>query len=286
MNKNYWKNFYQRHAKSAEPSLFARFVRENYLLKKHAPNKFTKTLISHFTKNASTSQNRVNLLELGCGNGRDSLYFAKNGIKVVAIDQVQEVITYLQNKHSLHGANPHFIVNDFTRLNEINSLKSHKFDCIYSRFTLHSISANEQENLLSQLVPFLKPQGIFAVEARGYKNALYEKGEAVKDEKDAFIYDEHYRRFINVWRLCEALSAHFDIAYASEYKGFAPFGEDDDYFFRVIATLQNSPQSAAATQRERERERESKSARYFIYIETFFIYSQNKFSAKQLIFSR
>ena len=234
MDKDYWKNFYQKHTKSGERSLFANFVYENYLAK--------QSFISSLKQGFHFRQTR--LLELGCGNGRDALFFAKKGIRVVGIDQVSEEIAYLQNKKH---KNANFIASDFTKLREISVLNNHTFECIYSRFTLHSISLKQQENLLLQLKDFLAPQGIFAIEARGYKNALYKKGEAVKDEADAFIYDNHYRRFINVWRLCEILQAHFDIAFAAECRGFAPFQKSDDYFFRIIAINDNA-------QRERERE--------------------------------
>ena len=37
------------------------------------------------------------LIELGCGNGRDSLFFAKNGINVTGIDASETAIDELRN---------------------------------------------------------------------------------------------------------------------------------------------------------------------------------------------
>ena len=270
----------------------------------------------------------ITLLELGCGNGRDAIFFAKNGIKVIAIDQVADEISYLA---SLYAENPHFISGDFTDLDTIfkgldshsasslsslrgdnspkralrkqlihtcksinnaessdfnlvdchdsavaesrndnsvaipsntnsrndewradynksqgksfndgisgDSTHSARFHCIYSRFTLHSITHSQQETLLSQIPRYLAKDGILAIEARGLKNSLYQKGEAVLDEADAFIYDSHYRRFVDLERLCEVLrSLDFHIEFAKEERGFAPFNGEDDYFFRIIAT--------------------------------------------------
>ena len=44
-------------------------------------------------------QKGKSILELGCGNGRDSFYFAKNGLNVTAIDASNAVIEKLQNRN-------------------------------------------------------------------------------------------------------------------------------------------------------------------------------------------
>lgn len=72
MDKSYWKQFYQKHTKSDKRSLFARFVYENYLAKQN--------FISFVKKGFHFKQTR--LLELGCGNGRDALFFAKKGLRL------------------------------------------------------------------------------------------------------------------------------------------------------------------------------------------------------------
>jgi len=191
MDKNYWESYYKtRRNPRRVCSLFTEFVLEKYL-----------------------KVSSANLLELGCGNGRDSLYFAKHGIKVTAIDQAQDEIIYLQNllKTNAHNAdindtnptsditptdeNPRFIYGDFTKLDSFGF--NGEFDCIYSRFTLHSIDKTSQDKTLSSALALLKEGGILAIEARGFKNSLYGKGKAVSGEKDAFFYDNHYRRFLD-----------------------------------------------------------------------------------------
>ncbi|WP_370523450.1 hypothetical protein [Helicobacter winghamensis] len=80
----------------------------------------------------------------------------------------------------------------------------------------------------------MNSDGIFAIEVRGYKNSLYRMGIPVIDEKDAFIFENHYRRFLNFDALLRELK-DFKIIYAREDVGFAPFADKDDYFIRVIA---------------------------------------------------
>lgn len=259
MDKNYWANFYAKHKVGEKPSLFAKFVWENYL---------------------STRQD-LRLIELGCGNGRDALYFAKQGIQTTAIDQVQEEVSYLAThcattKNGI--VNPRFIAGDFTNLNEIfRNLTPHSnntqsrgiiFDCIYSRFTLHSITHTQQESLLSQIPNFIAPNGILAIEARGKKNSLYKQGEPIENEANAFIHDNHYRRFVDFDNLCEIVESqlNLEILFAKEDRGFAPFNGEDDYFFRIVGI----------THHERERERVKKREISFVLFASVTNFDENK----------
>ena len=83
MDKEYWENFYQKNDAPNEPSAFA------------------QDSISHFPLDSQ-------ILELGCGNGRDSLFFARNGFRVFACDQSQQSIGKLK-KSNLE--NPSFFVS-------------------------------------------------------------------------------------------------------------------------------------------------------------------------------
>lgn len=83
---NYWNDFYKNKPDIEAPSLFAKFVGENIVQGK-------------------------NMLELGCGNGRDSLYFMELGINVTAIDASDSIIKELQKKYDRH--NVCFICDDF-----------------------------------------------------------------------------------------------------------------------------------------------------------------------------
>lgn len=149
MDKSYWTKFYAKHKVEGKPSLFAQFVWDSYLRQmqvdkksnanSHAYNAQIHTN-SHANANTTLSANNaqntqtttttshtphtgtLSLLELGCGNGRDALFFAKNKIQTTAIDQVADEISYLA-KHcatTTKGiANPHFIAGDFTNLSAI-----------------------------------------------------------------------------------------------------------------------------------------------------------------------
>lgn len=206
MDKKYWEGYYKSGEVPEEPSLFARFVLEEGYIKEED-----------------------SLLELGCGNGRDSVFFARNNLQVLAIDQCKEEIIALLKKYSADNLN--FLCDDFTRLGEIGI-----FDNIYSRFTMHSITETEEERVLDWVYKHLNKRGNFLIEARGHKNELYSLGEAVPGDFDAFVFEGHYRRFIDLEKFEEKLKTKgFRIISAEEKQGFAPYKETDYFFIRVLA---------------------------------------------------
>lgn len=203
MDKNYWENYYSEHRQPVEPSYFAKFCL-NYL------------------------DDSGVLLELGCGNGRDSVFFAKEAkIIVSGVDQCKEEIDFLnQNYQSNNIAFKNF---DFTKLPTIeNSL-----NYVYSRFTLHSITIEEEDRTLAWCYTNLKPRGKLMLEVRSIKDELFGQGTVAGDS--AFITD-HYRRFANYANLLQRLEElNFNIEYSIEDKGLAVYKEEDPVVIRIIA---------------------------------------------------
>lgn len=205
MDKEYWKRIYMQQNEEHQPSLFAKHIAETYGVESRK------------------------LIELGCGNGRDSIFFARMGADVTAIDQCENAVTFMQ---PLIGKGIWFECRDFTKMSDYSSL----FDIVYSRFTLHSISAQEEKQVVEWAHRNLENGGLFCIEVRGQKNEIYRLGEPVDSEPDAFVYNNHYRRFLNFDSFCEELRNHgFEIVYAAEQKGFAPYNGTDETYIRVIA---------------------------------------------------
>ena len=78
-------------------------------------------------------------------------------------------------------------------------------------------------------------------------------------EEDAFIYENHYRRFVNFKNLVELLSEDYELLFAKEDRGFAPFKNEDDIFIRIVGVKR---------ERERERERVSPRLEFIIIFHT------------------
>ncbi|MBQ2982177.1 MAG: adenylyl-sulfate kinase [Lachnospiraceae bacterium] len=200
----YWNNYYHSKPDIERPSLFAIEVAKNI-------------------------QNG-NLIELGCGNGRDSLYFASKGINVTAIDASDYIITSLKEKYA-SDEKLTFICDDFCCT---KALFMGQYDYCYSRFSIHAITEEQQEELISNVYEALKEGGKFFIEVRSVNDELFGKGEKIG--RNAFKYDGHYRRFIVKEELETSLrNKGFLVSYSKEKKGFAPFGDADPLVIRIIA---------------------------------------------------
>lgn len=199
----YWNAYYGRKSAIESPSLFAKEIGPQ--LKKSCT-----------------------LLDLGCGNGRDSLYFYRLGLNVTAIDASDTVINLLQKQYD--DGNLCFICDDFVCSSMIYA---GQYDYCYSRFSLHAINEKQEDELIANVYKVLKEEGKFFVEVRSIHDSLYGKGKMVG--KDSYVYGGHFRRFVERKALeRKMMAAGFAIEFSEEKSGFAPFGEDNPPVIRMI----------------------------------------------------
>lgn len=204
MDKKYWQEYYSKNTTPFDPSPFSQFA------------------IEWLDKNKT-------LLELGCGNARDAVFFQKQGIDVTAIDQVNTEIDHLNNSYATD--NLRFICDDFTNIKTVDE----SFNYIYSRFTIHSINYHQEQETLAWVKKHLNKDGLLLVEVRSIKDELFNEGNSVKDEDNAKITD-HYRRFINFNRFKRDLvELGLKIIFEQEDKGLAPYKREDPVVIRIIA---------------------------------------------------
>ena len=85
------------------------------------------------------------LAELGCGNGRDALYFASLGLDVVAMDLSEAAIGMLRQQPVPHAR---FVCGDFVS-HTLHQPES--YDYAYSRFTIHAINQKQERMLLGSM---------------------------------------------------------------------------------------------------------------------------------------
>ena len=207
-DKQYWREYYIKNSKPTNASSFAEFI-----LPKLEENK--------------------NLVELGCGNGRDSIYFANNNINVIAIDQIEDEIDYLNNNHK--EDNIHFVCEDFTNLidTECDLINNTDFDYVYSRFTFHAINEFKEDRTLDWIEGKLDKNGYFLLEARSIKDPMYKQGKALSETEN---FTNHYRRYMNIDKIVSKLeSRNFEIVFKIEDKNLAVYKDDNPYVIRIIA---------------------------------------------------
>lgn len=178
MNEKYWKKFYSETRPYAKHSSFAEFCLP--YIDKEKP-----------------------LIDFGCGNGRDSYYFAKHGIKTFGVDMA------IQPKKR-YGAK--FYKSDFRKFPLCNNNQ------IYARFFLHAIEHLD----IIRLVDSAEDLVMFEFRNTG---------------DDPKLFRNHKRTSIDGRDIFDALGVHgFNIKYYTVSRGLAKYKTEDPLICRIIAT--------------------------------------------------
>ena len=202
---DYWNSYYKKNlAELQNPSDFALFA-------------------------SSYMESNKKIMDIGCGNGRDSLLFARNGLNVVGVDASKIAIDKL---NSLNYENsPLFVCDDFVTC---KALYQAQYDYFYSRWTIHAISEHQEDELLSNITSSIKSEGLLFIEARTIHDELCGKGEKISEYE--YIHDDHYRRFIDKDKLIMKLdNLGYEIVYEEESDGFSKTNTSNPTLLRIVA---------------------------------------------------
>ena len=210
MDKKYWDEFYKSNEKMKDImqcSTFAHFCLEKFF-----------------------NQGVENIVELGSGNGRDAIYFARHALHTFAIDQSMATIDIEKQEINnsiaryLHPKALNFISEEYSHYDSI--------DIFYSRFTMHAITKKDEDELLPKIYKALNKGGLFCVEARTTKDSLCGVGEYCGD--NTYITD-HKRRFINSEEfISTVLSLGFKLLYFTEEDDLSVYKNDNPVLMRII----------------------------------------------------
>ncbi len=188
------------------------------------PSNFAESILSSI----DTSKT---LLELGCGNGRDSFFFARNNIRTIGTDLSKQAI---EQNASLEHENVTFQVADFTAL-EPDQFKGYNVGNIYSRFTLHSVDLESYQRTLDWCASNLTAGGLLFLEARSINDPLCSKDKGTKVGDGEFV-TTHYRRFGDIKDVMDDLKSRgFELTHASENYTDSWYKDDHAAVYRITA---------------------------------------------------
>ena len=195
------------------------------------------------------------VIDIGCGDGRDSYAFARAGRDVTGLDRAEIGVQHASKKalEVVGGDKARFFAcdvaepGDFRRI--VEQVRADHGDVsilFYSRFFLHSITAETQRTMMTVLSEVSRPGDAFAAEFRTDRDALLEK-----------IHGAHYRRYQNAQKFAQALTDRyrFTVVVEQEGNGFSPYNGEDPYLYRVIARPFTPEEVAAADAAAAERVR-------------------------------
>jgi ubiquinone/menaquinone biosynthesis C-methylase UbiE len=167
------------------------------------------------------------VLDLGCGSGNDSVYFAKHNHTVLGTDFSDIAI----EKNKLHYQNLpklQFIVQD---LSDAFPFKDSSFSVMYARLSLHYFSDKVTKQIFNEIYRVLKIQGLLCFICKSVHDPLYGKGERI--EKDMFTFNNHVRHFFSKEYVQECLAGKFEIKLLET--GEDSFYNKNSAFVKVIA---------------------------------------------------
>ena len=201
IKKQYWENYYKLHRVEDIPSTFALYI-SKYL------------------------QSNKYLIDLGCGNARDSRYFASLAVKTVGIDIVENEIDFLNSKYKSD-------MLDFKVDNMGNMIINDMFDYIYSRFSLHAINQDDQTHLFKWIENHLNLNGLLFIECRSNKDNMFNNGIQISENENI---TDHYRRYLDFNQLLNILkNKGFEIIESLESDGLSKKDNDDPVLIRIVA---------------------------------------------------
>lgn len=120
----------------------------------------TKEIIDTLKKYKITKKS--NILELGCGEGRDAIYLLDNGYNVLGVDYSFAVID------KCNELTNYKYVNNFKQLDLIENSLNEKFDFIYSVAVIHMFVLDEHRNKFYNFIyDHLKDNGIALIISMG-----------------------------------------------------------------------------------------------------------------------
>jgi SAM-dependent methyltransferase len=208
LRTGYWDNYY-----SHDP-----------LIRKQPPSQFAAFV-------ASECGEFPMIVDVGCGNGRDTLFFAQLGHSTLGIDKSSSAID--QSAQKIIGKDDKLEKNSFVCMNalflpsasDLIKRLSSKKKVIYSRFFLHAITEEEQSAFFDFSAACMQTGDILALEFRTTQDLAREK-----------VTASHYRRYIDASHLAHHLTNEFSysLIYFAEGTGFAKFRSDDAYVARLL----------------------------------------------------
>lgn len=123
-------------------------------------------------------------LDLCCGAGTNSIYIAKRGFSIVAMDIAPDAIAYAREKAEKTGAEIDFIIGSFVEL----PFADETFDFIFDLGCFHHVLIEDRNQFIDDINRILKIGGLYQLTCFSYKNGTSWNHFTKKDIRDLFSW--------------------------------------------------------------------------------------------------
>lgn len=121
-------------------------------------------------------EGKLHILELGAGQGRDTLFFAKNQLQVVALDYAQAAVEAIDTKANAAGVG-HLVEAVLHDVRDPLPFPDSTFDACYSHMLYcMALTTSDLERLSGEVRRVLKPDGLSVYSVRHTRDAQYGAG--------------------------------------------------------------------------------------------------------------
>ena len=128
------------------------------------------------------------VLDLGCGNGRHAMYFARQGFKAAGVDVSEQAIDWAKDWAHREKLEVDFRVGNIENL----PFAEETFDVVVSHGVLDHVAMETAKRAASEVKRVLRPQGLFYCDLRSTED--FEYGVGAQSGPNTFVLSEGYEQ--------------------------------------------------------------------------------------------
>jgi SAM-dependent methyltransferase len=164
------------------------------------------------------------VLDLGCGNGRHAIYFAKQGLQASGIDVSARAIEWAQDWSKSEGLEVDFRVGDIAEL----PYEDNYFDVVVSHGVLDHVKKETARRAAEEVHRVLNPNGLFYCDLRSVED--YEYGDGDEVAPNTFIVSEGFEKgLVQHFFTMDEIQALFDGIFRLHYSEISETRLPPDY---------------------------------------------------------
>lgn len=174
------------------------------------------TFLNHFKKEKTSGH----ILDIGCGEGRHTGFFAAAGYEAIGLDYQPGALVRAKRLLQKGASKLHFVLGDVFHL----PFTKNSFDVLIDYGCLHHVRKRDTDAYLNSVVPLLKPGGYFLLCCFSTEFKHHPDEER---SRDWLVHKGHYDRFFK--------KEDFQSIFGHRFKMRHIEGErDGDYVFHHV----------------------------------------------------